>query len=315
MKLKILQYKYLFILVLFSCESNIKNQYNFGLESIKSRDYEGAIPLFTEIINKDSNKNEVYQSRGHCYFKTQKYALAISDYKKAFEIKENNQLNFNIGISYMKLRKFNLALNYLNKYERKDSNNKNLWLQKANCFNQLKNYSNALIYYQKAKIAYPDSIKIIKDLGLCNFQLSNYYVAIENLKFYLDSVENDKICHEAIAVSHFELKNFNTAKSYFDQMLEMGFQNSEKLQSIKIENLLMLGKRQYSKEKYLNAMQTFSEVITYDNLNNEAYFNRGLVQLYFERRIEACEDFNQAFLNGNKNAIAVMKKNCKAYFK
>ena len=314
MKLQILLYKCLFILVLFSCESNIKKQYSFGLESIKSRDYEGAIPLFTEIINKDSNKNEVYQSRGHCYFKTQKYALAISDYKKAFEIKENNQLNFNIAISYMKVSKFNLALNYLNIYERKDSINKNLWLQKANCFNQLKDYGNALIYYQKAKIAFPDSMKIIKNLGLCNFQLSDYYVAIENLKFYLDSVEDDKICHEAIAVSHFELKNFKTAKSCFDHMLEMGFENSEKLQSIKIENLLMLGRRQYTNKKYLTAMQTFSEVITYDNINSEAYFNRGLVQLHFKKRIEACEDFNQAFLNGNENAVAIMKKNCKEYF-
>ena len=35
---------------------------------------------------------------------------------------------------------------------------------------------------------------------------------------------------------------------------------------------------------------------------------------HYEKRKEACEDFNLAFKNGHSKAITLMKKNCKEYF-
>ena len=106
-----------------------------------------------------------------------------------------------VDICKVNIGDFKGALENLNAFERKNSEDKNLWLQKALCLNELKQYPMAIEYYEKAKIAFPDSIKILKNLGLCHFQLSQYYGVIEVLEPYLDTIKNDQTCFEMIAFS------------------------------------------------------------------------------------------------------------------
>lgn len=292
----------------------MRENYKMGLEQIKNEDFEGAISVFNEIISKDSTIYEVYQSRGYCYFKTGSYENAINDYQIAFSSNYNPQLLFNLGMCYVKLERFDLALGSFNQFELKDSLNKDLWLQKALCLSQLKEYSIALDYYNKAESYFSDSIKLLKNIGVCHFQLSNHYSTIDVLKTYLDTIKDDQSIYEMIAFSYHELGAFDKAKSYFDQMTELGMEMEEKTQTLYNSNLLKLGEKQYNKKSFVAALQSFTKVIELDPENKEAYFNRGLVKLYYEKRKEACEDFNFAFSKGHPKAIAVMKKNCKEYF-
>lgn len=311
--INILFYSLLFASI-FSCENSLEEDYNIGLENINNEDYNGAIDLFSKIIAKDSTIYEVYQSRSFCYFKSGKYKKAITDYQKAYSLNKNPQLNFNIGICKVNIGDFEGALENFNAFEKTNSDDKNLWLQKALCLNELKQYPMAIEYFEKAKIAFPDSIKILKKLGLCHFQLSQYYGVIETLEPYLDSIKNDQTCYEMIAFSLHELGQYKKSKSYFDQMSVLGMEWGETPQLLYVDNLLQIGQMQYENKKFIAALQTFSEIITFDAVNKEAYFFRGLVQLHYEKRKEACEDFNLAFKNGHSKAILQMKKNCKEYF-
>ena len=297
-----------------ACGISIKENYKVALESIESEDHQGAITLLSEIIDYDSTIYEAFQSRAFCYFTTSAYKKAIADYQKAYALSKNGQLQFNLGMSYIKIKQFNLAINCFNEFEKTDSNNSNLWLQKALCLTQLKNYSSALNYFQKAQNTFTDSISLLKNIGVCHFQLSNYNEAIDVLETYKDTIKDDQSTYEMIAFSYHKIGKYQRAKSYFDQMTELGMVLEEKTQTLLIKNLLKLGQRQYNKKAFIPSLQTFTKVIELDPINSEAYFNRGLVQLYYEKRKEACEDFNLAFSNGHPKAISIMKKNCKDYF-
>ena len=309
----ILFYSLIFVCI-FSCGNSVKKNYEIGLENVKNQDYEAAIGLFSEIISKDTTVYEVYQSRSFCYYSTKEYKKAIKDYEKAYLLNSNPQLNFNIGICKVNIGDFKGALENFNAFEKKNSEDKNLWLQKALCLNELKQYPMAIEYYEKAKIAFPDSIKILKNLGLCHFQISQYYGVIEVLKPYLDTIKNDQTCFEMIAFSCHELGQYENSKKYFDQMSVLGMERGENPQLLYVDNLLQIGQKQYNTKKFIAALQTFSEIITLDPVNKEAFFFRGLVQLHHEKRKEACEDFNLACKNGHSKAITLMKKNCKEYF-
>jgi|TARA_B110001469_G_C9642995_1_gene323901 tetratricopeptide (TPR) repeat protein len=314
MKRKYLSYYFFIILSFPSCRKSIKEEYKKGLDIAIAGNYEEAIALFSEIVTKDSSIYEVYQSRGFCYFSLQAYKKAQKDFENAYSISKNPQLQFNLGTVHVNQGNYASALTHLNKFEQDNPDDVNLWLQKALCLSQLKNYSDALPYYEKAQKFFPDSLALSKKIGLCNFQIHNYTGAISALKLYIDTLKDDKGSFEMIAFSHHELGQYQEAKLYFDQMTELGFELEDKTQTLYIKNLLNLGQQMYIMESYVPSLQTFTEVLTLDPLNNEAYFYRGLVQLHYNKGFEACEDFNLAFTNGHLDAISIMKKNCKEYF-
>ena len=76
---------------------------------------------------------------------------------------------------------------------------------KSFCFSRLNNYEKALPYFVKAKDSFPDSIELLKNIGICQFQLSNYNAALEELKEYLDTIKDDKYSLEMIGYSYYEL--------------------------------------------------------------------------------------------------------------
>lgn len=304
----------LFLIFFISCGKSIHKEYKIALEKVENQEYQSAIELLTDIIKKDSNLHEVFQSRAVCYFKTENYKSAIVDFQKAYSINKNPQLQFNLGITNVHIEDYSNAIIHFSKYEKSNDLNPVVWLQMGFCFSRLNDYENALPYFIKAKDSFPDSIQLLKNIGICQFQLSNYSAAVEELKEYLDTIKNDKSSFEMIGYSFYELGRYQKAKISFDQMIEIGLEMDEKTKGLYLKNLLKVGENQYMNKKYIASLQTFSEIITLDPVNNEAYYNRGLVQLHYEKRIEACEDFNLAFSNGNTNAISMMKKNCQEYF-
>mgnify|MGYP002828708096 CR=1 FL=1 len=72
----------LFLIFFISCGKSIHKEYKIALEKVENQEYQSAIELLTDIIKKDSNLHEVFQSRAVCYFKTENYKSAIFDFQK-----------------------------------------------------------------------------------------------------------------------------------------------------------------------------------------------------------------------------------------
>tara|TARA_B100001287_G_scaffold173436_2_gene146101 strand:- start:3108 stop:4055 length:948 start_codon:yes stop_codon:yes gene_type:complete len=306
---------YTLLLTCFTaCGNSLKEKYKFATESIKNKEFEVAISMLNEVIYQDSTIYQAYQSRAFCYYNIQAYKKAIIDNEKAYELSKNDQLHYNIGMNYFKIGKFNLALESFNKFEKTDTSNPNLWIHKAICFSKVKNYNAAIKYYKKAYHSFSDSISILKEIGVCYFQVSNYSKAIETLEEYKTANNEDSSVHEMMAFSYHQLGQYQKAKINFDLIIKLGMEIDENTRNLVIKNLIKLGQNQYNKKAFMKALLTFSEAVALDPINAEGYFNRGLVQLHYKKRKEACEDFNLAFLNGHPESISIMKENCEEYF-
>ncbi len=297
-----------------SCRHSIHDDYKIAKDKIEAEEWENAIPLLTQIIDKDSSLHEAFQSRGQCYYNTNDYKLAINDFNAAYELNKNYKLQYNLGVLSIKNENYSNAINYFEEYENFDSTNPDIWVQKALCYNTLKDFQSALFYYEKAVDSFPDSIALIKNMGVCHFQLSNYNSAINLLNSYVDTVINDKSSFEMMAYSYYQLGMYEKANKYYNHLIDLGIELDEVTQRIFSKNLLLLGLKQKNNQNFMAALQTFSQVITLEPLEKKAFYYRGLVYLQFERKTEACEDFNQAFLNGSKEANSMMKLHCKEFF-
>jgi len=73
----------LFVLVGFS-QSSVE-EIRFGLEQLKSKEYEAAMLSFTKAIEKDSTNVEAYTHRGREYFFKNNYSAALQDFNTALK--------------------------------------------------------------------------------------------------------------------------------------------------------------------------------------------------------------------------------------
>lgn len=307
-------YYIVFSIMFISCRHSIHDDYKIAKEKMEAKEWENAIALLTDIIQKDSSLPEAFQTRGMCYYSAEEYDLAYSDFLGAYELNKNPHLLFNLGIIHIKNEKYVDAINFLDKYEKFDNDNPNLWLQKALCYNAIEDFNKALAYYEKAHDYYEDSISLLKNMAICHFQLSNYSNAVQYLETLVDTLNDDISCFEMLTYSLHVTGRYKKANEYYNQMVALGFELDDKTQQIFKRNLSLLGIEQKNAQNFMAAIQTFSQVITLDPLNKDAFYHRGIVYLHFERRQEACEDFNNAFLNGSKEANSMMKLHCKEFF-
>lgn len=78
----------LFVLLMFSCESNEDKAGRFflmGNNSLAEGNYKEAARLYTEALQKNPKMKEAYNNRGVAYYKDKKYTEAIVDYTKAIK--------------------------------------------------------------------------------------------------------------------------------------------------------------------------------------------------------------------------------------
>ena len=85
-----------------SCRHSIHDDYKIAKEKIEAEEWENAIALLTQIIDKDSSLHEAFQSRGMCYFNTNDYENAINDFNAAYALNKNYKLQYNLGVLSIK---------------------------------------------------------------------------------------------------------------------------------------------------------------------------------------------------------------------
>jgi len=80
--------------------------------------YSEAITICFEILKIDKNNIKTYFDLADCYFKSQQFVAAIKIYEKCESLKPNGshpQILFNIGLCYMQLNQYNMAIEKLEK--------------------------------------------------------------------------------------------------------------------------------------------------------------------------------------------------------
>ena len=199
-------------------QSMVYNILGASLSSVNQHNQ--AIEAYNAAVLIDPKNEELYRNLGKSLSFIDKDDQAIKAFEKAIELKNNNDDSFfNIGLIFLKKNNFNKSIHYFN-----------LAIEKNNKFFQA--YYNLGIIYSKQGDLNLASTFYLKAIGVNK----NYYKALNNLgSIYIKlKLTNEAILQlqnaikvkpdyvEALSnlgVAYMEIKKYNIALSYFDKAL------------------------------------------------------------------------------------------------
>ncbi len=196
--------------------------------------------LFIFVFSTLSFSDESYYKKAMDYFWKGAYKKAIPFFKKAIDREENLcDAYFYLGLSYINLKKYKSAYNISSKLielcnEKIKENPKDF---KAHYYlgyiYELRSFVPGIDEYEKAisefLIAYelfPKNVTVMEHIAFCYIQKGEYGNAIE----YLEKAE-ELLSHDPWIIYHkgycyMKQGNKQLAKTYFQQILDMGKENN-----------------------------------------------------------------------------------------
>lgn len=141
--------------------------YNIGLIYAKAKQFNEAISVIDEaIVNCKSDIGSFYRLKANCLSDMGRYEESLPLFFKDLEegSKDVSNVNFNLGYTYTKLKKYESALLYLNKFIEVESVRggkcNDAYFYMGTCYMELKDYASAVNYY---------------NLALANSEFYSYY--------------------------------------------------------------------------------------------------------------------------------------------
>lgn len=162
---------------------------------------------YYKIANKHEDKNELQ--------------LAINNYKKALEYKNNNIncLN-NLSKTYEKIGEYEKAIEY---YEKIITVSKDIKIivitlnEIGIIYNKLCNYTEAIKYFKRT-IAYKNDIpEIYLNLGVCYVSLKQYKQAEVSLLLYL-KLKTDDVIYKKLGDLYFYMKKYDKSIFFYEKI-------------------------------------------------------------------------------------------------
>lgn len=305
----------------------------------RNREFSKALELLPDIIRiaKERNDRELlewgYLLSAHSYLGILEYPLAEEYYRKALSIIEPNDLQGfgtvynNLGNFYRITGNMDLALEYMFKsisYNEQIADNRMAiainYITISQIYAQNHDYANAILYNQKAQLAYNDgkkdvlyiSILIVSgrlaeqlgyhDTALAHFKEVNAVAAeINSRGHYIDSYFN-------IGLSYMNLKDFENAESYFQTYLRYIDSIESQLKwnrFLYISNFYsVIGNHDFAFELHKRAVE---ESRGLDISMNQVLLlrNEGQILRRVGRNYEANQAFRKIFENDSFNRVNV----------
>lgn len=249
---------------------------------IEEKNYEEAIKLCDEAIEKDNKDEDAYFNMAFAKVNLQRYKEAIEEYSKVIELNNKNEIAYiNRSVCYEKLEQYQDAI--------KD-------LDKAIELNQ---YNEKAYFYRGIDKNF---------IGLYKDAINDFSIAISIINSYRNSYSN--IDFSSILKSYTDLNNIILDNNFLQTLGE----NAKKIifNQINIYNKLLDTKNIYVLSFYYRALaksflqlnkeafDDFNIVIQLNPTFLDAYFSRGLLKSNLDMDIEAIEDYKKVIeLNSN----------------
>lgn len=181
----------------------MKEKIDKALECFKNKDWNGAIDLFTSIIEVDTENAEVYNNLGLCYSNIGDEDKAERNYLKCIELNPNiPQCYINLADLYYKQKKLGEGINilsfaienlpddiifrhYLARFYMEDA--------------KLDLAVDELLYILEKQ---PDNYDAYYDLAKVYFEFGNYDLAIENLENVLEFKQDNELIYYYLAEAY-----------------------------------------------------------------------------------------------------------------
>lgn len=165
--------------------------YNKGIIHYEKGEYNAAIDLFKQAIEKSSDNPQYYYNLGLAYVKTEEPDLAIDNFKTAISLNPNDADALqNLGIAYYKKSQFEEAIKSYNQSLEIKNTDPECYDNLGIAYFEIKQYIDAITCFQKALELNPKDPSIAHNLAFAYYTNEQYDKAEEKF-LYLVSL-NDK---------------------------------------------------------------------------------------------------------------------------
>lgn len=159
-------------------EKNVIEIYEEANEFYDGKMYEEAHELYVQILRNNPEFEAVYLKMGYNYFNMGLYEEAISILHQSHDFRTVDNKYFYLKAQcFDKLKKYNIALKYLELAMKAAPNVSQYLGYRANLLMEMRKYKQAVKDYDKALELKPDQTGYLYNRGIAYFNLKNYHKA------------------------------------------------------------------------------------------------------------------------------------------
>ncbi len=255
-----------------------------------------ALDKYSKIIE---NNSEAYFQCGHACLELKKYDEALEYLNKCIELNANNALAYNSrGKVYQNLSFFMECHEAINDYTKAIELDKNLILayqNRAFLYYCMEEYKNAIEDYSEAIKLNPKDSYFYYRIGECNKYLNKYENSIENYTKAIELASGYFYYYSERAYSYRQLKKYNEAKLDYFKAMELEPDN--------IDLYKGLGLCYEGIGEFENAIENYNKIIELDSNDFYTYLNRGDCYKELNRLEEAENDYDKFTTNEHKGEV------------
>jgi len=259
--------------------------YNLGDEKYKNKDFKGAITDYDEVIKINNQNVGAIFNRAGTKFVLNDYRAALLDYDKFIQIKPLDvKAYLNRGITKEKLNDYTGAIADYSEAIRLNPKDSDAFYNRATARIFIKDYFEAIQDYNQVIKLNPKHDDAYYNRGNAKIQINDFKGAINDYDVAISLNPQKTRFFENRALAKFRVNNFEGAISDYNEVIALS---------------LKMG------EAYFSKIHDFH----YTKMD-DAYYNKGLCELWLQRMKEACEDLRKAKELGNGLANEVLEEFC-----
>ncbi|WP_179004473.1 tetratricopeptide repeat protein [Winogradskyella forsetii] len=287
-------------------EDNLLLQYEFAKLLTKTKKYNKANQLFSNLILLDSLNPNYYYELG-VVLEKQKDTLALDQFKKTYGLDATHQKAiFKLAKYHLMKRDFLSSHGFVDRGLESYENNIELISLKAQAYYHQEYYTHAVVWFNKLLDLGEKSEFIHEKLSLSYAQNSDYEDAIYHRKQALRFNPNDANAIYTIGIYYQRLNDFEKAEEYVSRALKLKDQSlSEEYQQLGV-----IFNRQ---KKYDKAIEAFQKSLKEDpsNMMSEFFILRTKDEFYAD--LDSKIMLYEQFVTKNKKSafIAYAEKRLK----
>lgn len=243
--------------------------YERGKILIELQQITDAITDFKKAIELDDDEVNYYVALGDAYLRNGKSEDSYKALNKALELDPDHiEANSKMGELLFYSNDLDRAMETLNHLTSIDPNNKTAYMLKGFMYKQQGDTANAVHYFRRVIDLYPDFEPAYEELGVLYAQHHNM-LGVEYLKTAIQLEPNNINAIYALAMLYQDTENPEQAIELYTRILEIDPQNKFAWHNRGYIEMILY-------QDYDNAIEFFTKAIDADNQYVEAHYNRGV---------------------------------------
>ena len=239
----------------------------------------------------DASNQKIFFELGYAYKHLDKADEAVANFKKTLEISPGyEEALLNLANIYYDKEDYKTALGYFTSYLQDEDADNSYYYKAGWCANDLKKYDLALDLLNKFDPGQAeDKAKKFAEIGYANYKLKKAEAALDAYKKALDEKPDYGTAMRGLADVYDELlEQYPDATRYYEMAVEKDEDNSKRC-------YYKLGWLYNDKERYEDAIPMLLKAVAYDSEDSENRVELGYAYYKTKKYNDAVAQFKKAF--------------------